>query len=758
MKKFKLTKKRVILIILAALLIVAAVIIAPFYNSIRQQQKGRTPYLYTEGKEDVIFPFDEDEAKFIDESQPIKDGETWAIYMYLNASNLELDGHSQLSDYVDYLVNAQISARNAEQKAHKREIFNEFLAAGEKNGIPLPISLYDSDYNKEAVSLVPEEKHEVSSFAWGSAILDVMRKAELPDNVTFVVQPAGAKAWQDVQVNPNRTRRFVKDGQELVEVYDAPVTNMGDSETLTDFLVFCRENYPADHTMVILTDHGGAMNGFGWDNVFDDDNLTLRELTEAFKNAYGINEKNPPIDLLYYNACLMSNTDVINSMRGVCRYMVAGEEVGIAVEDYYGRLAEKLCANPNMNAMQLGKALVDSYAYNLALLGSMFGAPPSTGLGLLDMSKAPQVYDAYAEFAGKVLKDVSHNPMILAELSRAVGESVSFASDAYKHYNCTDLGLWITAVDHLYPEDAKHIVSLIDDAVLYNRVNSYLKGAHGISVYFPNYVEDLASLIVALQYIEDVSYSEDISALYYYKLAGCMNEKYEEYCIDKGIKVPAPINYNAMSLLRNSALTPTDDKGNVSAVIDKAVLPILTDARFELCKLSLMGGTVTYYGEDRFVGSDGADGIMTDFEGKWVSIAGKPLYVKVINTYDDIIIYESPVEYKGFDYKLILQCEINNDGEDVFSILGLRHPDDGAAKIDQDVKPLKAGDTFIPIYYESNVKGGPLTPVKGSAVHYDDYTYISDRPLSEGEYRVRIVYENMRGEDVYSAPVFFEIK
>lgn len=78
------------------------------------------PYLYTAGKVNEFFTLNEEQAKRIDDSQPFQDGETWAIYMYLNGSNLELDGHSQLSNYVEYIANAQATARKDQEKAVKK--------------------------------------------------------------------------------------------------------------------------------------------------------------------------------------------------------------------------------------------------------------------------------------------------------------------------------------------------------------------------------------------------------------------------------------------------------------------------------------------------------------------------------------------------------------------------------------------------------------------------------------------------------------
>ena len=757
MKKHRINKSNIIIVLLAIMLTATTVFGVVFNNIFKSYQKGRAPYKYSEEMDEVFFPFDENEAKLIDDSAPNKDGETWAIYMYLVGSNLELSGHSQLSDFVEYIAKASADERTANEKAYSEELLKEFLETEEKNNVPIPISFYDADYEKGAKADIPEEKEEVSKDAWGSDILDVFRQAEIPDNVTYVVQPGGASAWRDVQVNPNRTRRFVKQGKELVEVYDAPVTNMGESETLTDFLKFCKENYPADHTMVILTDHGGAMTGFGWEGIYGKDNLTLAELTESFENAYGLDEENPPIDVLYFNACLMSNSDVVNAMRGVAKYMISGEEVGLAVSSYYGMLCDKLCENPNMNAMQLGKTLIDCYAKEITSNGAMIGAPQQTGMCLLDMGTAPKVYDAYANLAKHILSDVADNPQLLAILSQNVSSSISFAVDSYKRYNCTDLWLWINGLSEVYPEETKEIQDLIDETVLYKRPDGYIQDAHGISVYFPNFIEDMPSLKVALKYVDSISYSKDISALYYYKLAGCLNDTYKEYCENNGIKVPGVIDYNAMGILRNSNITAIDEIGNVKATIDAAVWPILCDARYELSMIDEFNNSVVCYGEDRFVTAGENSDINTVFEGKWVNIGGTPLYVRVINSYDDHLVYESPVMYKDYEYRLILLCEVGEEADE-FTILGLRHPDDGAATIDRNVVELKPGSYITPIYYQSDIAGGEVKQTTGSAILYNINTRIQDEPLEKGKYRVRIVYENMRGEDAYSAPLIFEVK
>jgi len=760
MKRKLINRNNIIIPILAVCLTFTTFQGYSFRSIFKSASKGNMPYKYSEGKEDEFFPHDEEEAKAIEDSEPINDGETWAIYWYLNGSNLELNGHSQLSGFVEWSVGQEVEVSKEADKEARNERFTEFISTEEANGVPVPLVFYEADYEKSNSAGLPEENRQINDFAWGSDILDRIKSAEFPENFTVVVQPGGATAWKNEQVNPNRTRRFVKNGNELKEVYDAPVSNMGDPQTLADFLIFAKENYPADHTMVILTDHGGAINGFGWDYIYGgDEHLSLRDLTEGFDTAYGVNEENPPIDLLYFNACLMSNTDVINAMRGVTRYMIAGEEIGWALSEYNEMWANKIKENPNANALQLGKYMIDAYVANVTKACSFQGEPNTTSMGLLDMSKAPKVSDAYMMFARNALENVADKPELLLTCSKAVSTSVNFAVDNYKGYNVTDLGLWIDGLKEFYPEESDKLVELIDDAVIYKRADNYLVDAHGISVYFPNFIEGTASLNLALDYINNISYSEDISALYYYKIAGCLNEKYTSYCKEQGIKVPKTIDYAAMSKLRNYELDAADDAGNIKGSIPENAASVIRDVRYELCKVNENDNTVTYYGEDRYVNPDISDGIETDFEGKWVTIGGERFAVNVINVVDNCILYESPVMYHDFEYKLVIRCEVDREDREVtYTIEGLRTPFESMATADRNLTELKPGSYITPIYESSNINGGEITTIKGSSVLYDNNTRICDGKLESGKYRARVVFEDMRGDDVYSAPVFFEVE
>ncbi|MCD6488404.1 MAG: hypothetical protein J7K21_04185 [Desulfurococcales archaeon] len=96
--------------------------------------------------------------------------------------------------------------------------------------------------------------------------------------------------------------------------------NTGDPDTLKSFIEFVVGNYPAEHYMLIIWDHGGGPGGAAWDYSSDDDYLTLKEIREAVEEA-GVH-----LDIIGFDACLMATIDAAYEFRNVADYLVASEE------------------------------------------------------------------------------------------------------------------------------------------------------------------------------------------------------------------------------------------------------------------------------------------------------------------------------------------------------------------------------------------------------------------------------------------------
>lgn len=89
-------------------------------------------------------------------------------------------------------------------------------------------------------------------------------------------------------ISSERAQRFYVDNHKLYLVEDdIGQPDITEPETLSDFIKFCNENYPADRNILILWDHGGGpVEGFGYDSIVaDGDSMTLDEMQTALSEG-----------------------------------------------------------------------------------------------------------------------------------------------------------------------------------------------------------------------------------------------------------------------------------------------------------------------------------------------------------------------------------------------------------------------------------------------------------------------------------------
>lgn len=102
--------------------------------------------------------------------------------------------------------------------------------------------------------------------------------------------------------------------------------NMGDPDTLENFINWVKANYPSQNYGLILWDHGK-----GWRTCnlsvdwTDDDSLSLRELGQALSGA--TSDGADPLQLVGFDACLMQMLEVDYQIAPYAEYAVGSEEV-----------------------------------------------------------------------------------------------------------------------------------------------------------------------------------------------------------------------------------------------------------------------------------------------------------------------------------------------------------------------------------------------------------------------------------------------
>ncbi len=109
---------------------------------------------------------------------------------------------------------------------------------------------------------------------------------------------------------------------------DWGATNMGDGQTLDDFIDFCHTNFPANNYALLLSDHGRGYAGFCFDYHAQHpsleyalgDCLTVEELSTVIENTGWL-------DVLILDTCLGGSFEFLWQLAGKVEYVIAGETI-----------------------------------------------------------------------------------------------------------------------------------------------------------------------------------------------------------------------------------------------------------------------------------------------------------------------------------------------------------------------------------------------------------------------------------------------
>jgi len=146
---------------------------------------------------------------------------------------------------------------------------------------------------------------------------------------------------------------------------DLGEVNMGDPDTLTDFIRWAVTNFWARRYCLIIWDHGLGFQGVckDWNGVSPPptpvENLTMTELKSALSKI--TNEIARPIDIIGFDACLMQMTEVAYQIRNYATVMVGSEETIPGYGWPYHYILQNLTNTPYMGVSQFAQKIVGAY-------------------------------------------------------------------------------------------------------------------------------------------------------------------------------------------------------------------------------------------------------------------------------------------------------------------------------------------------------------------------------------------------------------
>lgn len=582
----------------------------------------------------------------------------------------------------------------------------------------------------------------------GFATSDLMEMMEvaLPENVRVVIQTGGAKTWQNNVVDADILQRYVYDSEGLTLVDELPPASMGDAATLTDFLRYCKQNYPAEKTAVLFWNHGGgSVSGAAFDERYGYDSLTLDEMQTAFGRVWEADENNPPLELVGFDTCLMTTVDVAGTFAGTARYLVASEEVEPANGwDYTGWLGA-LAADPAMDGAALGEVICDAYYAGCQAVGTHSNAT----LSLTDLTRTGPLLEAYEAFGAEALAAACEDPGFFSRFARVAAQSENYGGNTREqgYTNMVDLGHMARQSTGLL-QTAGDVLNALEDCVLYRVSGPYRAESTGLSCYY-SYNGDLNDLYG----YTNVGAGQAFKYFYSYELTGQLD--------DAGMEYISGMNYEELPQIQSLAAMgwdgmplQVDENGVSHLTLGPEADSILAGIGFSLYYFDEENDIMLLLGTDNDMNADWENGVFSDnFRGVWGGIDGHMVYMELCFEGEDYNLYSVPVLLNGEPYNLQVAYDFTTEE---WSILGARQGIGEAGMSDKELRLLQPGDALTTIWYLSSYSGEDgleAYAVEELTVTAD--TSFAEMELPDGRYGMVFEMRDAMDNYAYSDSVFF---
>ncbi len=348
------------------------------------------------------------------------------------------------------------------------------------------------------------------TFYFDENMIDIFNMIELSGStseVNIVIQADDTKIWGGDQGKLGGTRRYLiqyDNNTEKLANYTLDETvwylkeqNMGDPNTLKDFITWAMSNFPAKHYILMLGGHGE-----GWLQICQDyssgwfrppinylDPSTSISIVPELDDVLSYI---PRLDLLYLKGCHMGQIEVFYQFRKYADIILATENFGAGSFKIFVAPFENLTSNPNMTAVEIAQLLVDNYNPELEPHSSFYGNwSPLFGIPSKDMDNITQAVNNLTE---AIIEQYPSNPITTRlMLSKAFEYSTMKTTkedfhDPHAHelYEFAEklCDLTKNTIPSVY-NAALEVISVIDNSSIIKHSNKTFHDYHGLGIFSP---------------------------------------------------------------------------------------------------------------------------------------------------------------------------------------------------------------------------------------------------------------------------------
>lgn len=311
--------------------------------------------------------------------------------------------------------------------------------------------------------------------------LKVMEQEGKSPSLHVVVEAGGSTRWELDEMDGVPYARFPLTGDGISSMESMEIGNMGDADTLTDFINYGVRSYPANHYGLILWNHGGGpVGGYGSDSHFDGDGLSLEEIREALGHSVMADSA---FDFVAFDACLMGSVETAGCLDGYADYVIASPELEPQHGyDYRWMTALGDSLPPDMEwGEAVGRSMVEAYGACYAS-----GTAP-VAMSLLDMKEYPAFHEVFHQYVDGIPEKLREE--LCGELGRDRMKMLAFGSrQAGGSPELVDVLEFLNACQRVYPDE--NAFQTLKDRMRRLVAKQWAKGypvnPSGLTIYLPS--------------------------------------------------------------------------------------------------------------------------------------------------------------------------------------------------------------------------------------------------------------------------------
>ncbi|MBQ7618153.1 MAG: hypothetical protein IJS50_04695 [Desulfovibrio sp.] len=619
---------------------------------------------------------------------------------------------------------------------------------------------------------------------YGAATNDIIEvaNANLSSPVKVVMQTGGSENWdtlsfgdKNLQIKNNKLERFVFSSEQTMEkIGEAPQASMGNPKILVNFLRFCLENYPADHKILIIWDHGGGSSKtFANDQNFGMSGMSLHELNGALAEVFGKNPQTPPFEIIGFDACLMATIDTAMHVHGYANYLVASQEVESGYGWSYQEPLDALSKNPGISPLELSKIICDSFLKaNEDAKEDDYDPSYESTLSVIDLKDIPTLKATW-DLLGLELLALDREDIFtqLGRKAKACEKFINSANEAFS--NMLDLGSYLKSLRQTSPEVVDAALELLEQTVVYKVSGAKHRQAMGLSCYYPfdgakTYEAMLSPLnlssFVLMQGLQFGLLSEEKAKGYFEAIFANI----EKFFPEESPTAPAQEKSQFSALIASSVqavnkckplekldISSLEDwkiniskEGNAVLNLGKDRCKYLDNVSFFLALVDIEQNLMIVLGSDADMYSDWDNGRFTShFQNRWAQINDNLVTLEYVSQDEKYFYYNVPVKLNG--ERVVIQANYDLE-KSCYNIIGAHRIMDNGIP-DKFLVKIKPGDSITTLFEACYLnKSEDLQELEIDTFKVKDRIHMEDTDLGDCQLAYVFSMDDIQGNNAMS--------